>query len=54
MKNWLKSANNYFCTNWHGVSLDENLSWKEHMEYHQNKIAATMGLMQGAKSFLDK
>ena len=37
-----------------GVLLDDNLSWKEHMKYFENKIAKNIGLMHRAKSFLDK
>ena len=37
-----------------GVLLDENLSWKEHLKYTENKIAKSSGLMYKAKSFLDK
>ena len=37
-----------------GVPLDENLSWKEHLKYTENKIAKTIGLMYKAKPFLDK
>ena len=37
-----------------GVLLDENLSWKEHLKYTQNKIAKSIGLMYKAKPFLDK
>ena len=37
-----------------GVLLDENLSWKEHPKYTENKIAKSIGLMYKAKPFLDK
>ena len=37
-----------------GVLLDENLSWKEHLKYTQNKIGESFGLMYKAKPFLDK
>ena len=37
-----------------GVILDENLSWKEHLKYTENKIAKSIGLIYKAKSFLDK
>ena len=37
-----------------GVLLDENLSWKEHLKYTENKIAKSTGLMYKAKHFLDK
>ena len=37
-----------------GVLLDDNLSWKEHIKYLENKIAQNIGLMYRAKPFLDK
>ena len=38
-----------------GVLLDDNLSsWKEHIKYHENKIAKNIGLMYRAKPFFDK
>ena len=37
-----------------GVLLDDNLSWKEHIKYLENKIAKNIGLMYTAKPFLDK
>ena len=37
-----------------GVLLDDNLSWKEHTKYLENKIAKNIGLMYRAKPFLDK
>ena len=37
-----------------GVLLDDNLSWKEHIKYLENKIAKNIGLMYRAKPFLDK
>ena len=36
------------------VLLDENLLWKEHLKYTENKIAKSIGLMYKAKPFLDK
>ena len=36
------------------VLLDDNLSWKEHIKYPENKIAKNIGLMYMAKPFLDK
>ena len=36
------------------VLLDDNLSWKEHIKYLENKIAKNIGLMYRAKPFLDK
>ena len=35
------------------VLLDENLSWKKHIKYLENRIAKNIGLMFSAKSFLD-
>ena len=37
-----------------GVLLDENLSWKEHIKYIENKIAKNIGLLYKAKQYLDK
>ena len=37
-----------------GILLDENLSWKEHLKYTENRIAKSIGLMYKAKAFLDK
>ena len=37
-----------------GVSLDEHLSWKEHIRYAENKIAKNIGLLYRAKPFLGK
>ena len=37
-----------------GVLLDENLSWKEHIKYPENKIAKSIGLIYRVKPFLDK
>ena len=37
-----------------GVLLDDNLSWKEHIKYLENKIAKNIGLVYRAKPFLDK
>ena len=37
-----------------GVLLDENLLWKEHLKYTENKIAKSIGLIYKAKPFLDK
>ena len=36
------------------VLLYDNLSWKEHLKYTENKIAESIGLMYKDKSFLDK
>ena len=37
-----------------GVLLDENLSWKEHIKYNENKIAENFGLLYKAKHYLNK
>lgn len=37
-----------------GVFLDENLSWKEHIKYTENKIAKNTGLLFRAKPYLNK
>ena len=37
-----------------GVLLDDDLSWKEHMKYLENKIAKNIGLMYRAKPSLHK
>ena len=37
-----------------GVLLDDNLSWKEHVKYLENKVAKNKGLMYRVKPFLDK
>ena len=37
-----------------GVLLDDNLSWKEHIKYLENKIAENIGLMYRVKQLLDK
>ena len=37
-----------------GVSIDENLSWKDHIKYIENKVAKSIGLLYRAKLFLDK
>ena len=36
------------------VLLDENLSWKDHIEYIENKVAKNIDLLYRAKLFLDK
>ena len=38
---------------WGGL-LHENLSWKEHIEYNENKIAKNLGLLYKAKHYLNK
>ena len=37
-----------------GVLLDENLSWKEHIKYTENKIAKNIGILYKAKPYLTK
>ena len=37
-----------------GVLLDENLCWKDHINYIENKVAKNIGLLYRAKLFLDK
>ena len=37
-----------------GVLLDENLSWKDHITYVENKITKNIGLLYRAKLFLGK
>ena len=37
-----------------GVLWNENLSWKEHLKYTENKIAKIIGLMYKGKPLLDK
>ena len=37
-----------------GVILDENLSWKEHIKYNENKIDKNLGLLYKAKHYLKK
>ena len=34
--------------------MDENLLWKEHLKYTENKIAKSIGLLYKDKPFLDK
>ena len=36
-----------------GVSLDENLSWKEDIKYNENEIAKNLGLFYNAKHYLN-
>ena len=36
-----------------GFIFNENLSWKEHLKYTENKNAESIGLMYKAKPFLD-
>ena len=36
----------------HGVLSGDNLSWKEHIKYLENKKAKNIGLLYRAKSFL--
>ena len=37
-----------------GVLLDENLNWKEHIKYTENKIAKNLGLLYKARPFLER
>ena len=37
-----------------GVLLDENLNWKEHIKYTENKIAKNLGLIYKARLFLNR
>ena len=37
-----------------GILLDENLSWKEHLNLMENKIAKNIGLIYKAKPYLNK
>ena len=36
------------------LGLDENLSWKDHIKYIENKVAKNIGLLYRTKLFLDK
>ena len=37
-----------------GVFIDENLTWKEHIKYIQNKIAKNIGIIFRSKPYLNK
>ena len=37
-----------------GALLDENLNWKEHIKYTENKIAKNLGLLYKARLFLER
>ena len=37
-----------------GVSIDENLTWREHIHTTENKIAKIIGLLYQRKHYLDK
>ena len=37
-----------------GVLLDENLSWKDHIKYTENKISKTIGILYKARDYLSK
>ena len=37
-----------------GVLLDENLNWKEHIKYTENKIAKKLGLLYKDRLFLER
>ena len=34
--------------------MDENLSWKEHIKYSENKTAENLGFLDKAKHYLNK
>ena len=40
--------------NYLGVLLDENLNWKEHIRYAENKIAKNLGLLYKARHFSER
>ena len=37
-----------------GVLLDENFTWKNHIDYIQNKISTNVGLLYQSRYFLDE
>ena len=37
-----------------GVVLDENLNWKEHIKYMENKVAKNLGLFNKDRPFLER
>ena len=37
-----------------GVLLDENLNWKEHIKYTENKTAKNLGILYKARPFLER
>ena len=37
-----------------GVLLDENLNWKEHIKYTENKMAKNLGLLYKARPFIER
>ena len=37
-----------------GVLLDENLSWKDHIKYAENKIFKNTGILYKARDYLSK
>ena len=37
-----------------GVLLDENLNWKKHIKYTENKITKNLGLLYKAKPFIER
>ena len=37
-----------------GVRLYENMNWKEHIKYTENKIAKNLGLPYKARPFLER
>ena len=42
-----------FVTKYIGVLLDENLSWKPHIEYSQNKLSQSVGIIAKMRKYLD-
>ena len=55
---FLKTNNHYIergtAIKFLSILLDDNLSWKEHTKYLENKIAKNIGLIYRTKPFLDK
>ena len=42
------------CTKFLGILIDENLTWKPHINSVETKIAKNLGLLFRAKQYLDK
>ena len=42
-----------FSTKYLGVVLDENLSWKPHIEYLQKKLSQSVGILAKMRKYLD-
>ena len=42
-----------FATKYLGVLLDENLSWKPHIEYLQKKLSQSVGIIAQMRKYLD-